>query len=191
MATDEVVPSNLNLFSPASVLLSTSEFKYEKILTKTTLSVDFPSQLEFTANADKVNYTDLNESFLMIKCKFVKEDRSNIEPNPLIGPVQNLLTSMFKSQDLWINDEKVTINEDNAAYINFLHCFTQSKAAKETYLTTSLYYEDTFSSINACNQSNPQAAAETNRGLKTRAQFFGSSKEVVLIGKMFCAPHNT
>ena len=185
----EIIPDTLNLFSPSPILLSTKEFKYERINTKTALGENV-AQLEFTANADKVNFTNLKDSFLILKVKYTKADESALAANPEIGPVQNLLTSLFSNIDLFINDQRVSPNDSNIAYVNFLHLFTQTKQAKKTYLTTSMYYEDTFKSIATANQSDPQSAANTNKGLKKRASFFGGSKEVVLIGKIFIAPHN-
>ncbi len=187
---EEVVPKSLDLFSVPPVLLSINDVRYEKINTKTALGENV-SQLEFTANADKVHYTNLKETYFMIRCKYEKSDGSQLEAAPKIGPIQNLLTSLMKSVDFWINDQKCTPNESCLPYINFLHLFTQSQQAKDTVLTTSLWYEDTYTSINTASQPNPQATEDINHGLKKRADFFGSSEEVTLIGKIFIGPHNT
>lgn len=187
---EEALPTSLILFSRPPTLLSINEFTYEQITTKTALDGDTP-QLEFTVPPDKVNYTNLNDSYLYIKCKYTKADGSAIDAEPTVGCVNYLLTSLFKSIDLYINDQKVTPNEGNMAYINFLHAFSQTNAAKESYLTCGLYYEDTLTSETIANQSNPQAAANTNSGLKKRANFFGGSKEVQLLGKIYIPPHNT
>lgn len=187
---NEVIPETLNLFTKPSALLSVSEYKFEKVSTRTVLDGS-SSQLDISVQPDKIYYTDLKNSFLMVKCKYVNNDGSAIAAAPTIGPVQNPLTAMFKGMEMWINDKKVTQNEANMAYINHLHLFTQSKAAKDTYLGTSLWYEDTFTSTDTANQSDPQSAANTNKGLNTRANYFGGSREVQLIGRIFIPPHTT
>jgi hypothetical protein len=189
---EEIVPNNLNLFNQPPVLLSVGEYKYERINCKTTLGGNDIRQLEFTANADNVYYTDLKESYLMIKCNYDKADGEVIGPNPAVGPINYPLTSIFSNMDMYINNQKVTPNESHMPWINWLHLMTQSRNAKKTYLTEGLWYEDTYSSIQCCNQSDPQAAApNTNRGLRKRANIFGNSDEVVLVGKIYIAPHNT
>jgi len=189
---EEIIPSSLNLFSKPQTLLSVNEFTYEQITTKTALDGITP-QLEFTVPADKVNYTDLKESYVMVKCRMVKADGSVVGATPAIGVVNNPVTSMFKSMGMSINDTRVTPNEINMPYIHFLHAFTQTKDAKESYLTAGLYYEDTMTSAETMNQSNPQAQADANPnvGLKTRTQMFANGKEVMLIGKLHIPPHTT
>ena len=186
----EVIPSSLNLFSQPSTLYTTRESHFERINTKTALDSNV-AQLEFTANPDKIHYTSLSESVLMLKVKYQRVDGAALPAEPFIGPVNNLLTSMFRDIQLFINDILVSPNESNVAYVNFLHMFTQSQNAKKSYLTTSLYYEDSFKNYETVNQPNPQAANNPNKGLQKRAKKFGGGKEVVLIGKVYIAPHNT
>jgi len=189
---EEIVPSSLNIFSKTPTLLSVNEYTYEQITTKTALDGSTP-QLEFTVPADKVNYTDLKETYILVRCKILKADGSAMGTPSKIGVVNYPVTSMFKSVGMAINDTRVTPNESNMAYIHFLHAFTQTKSAKESYLTAGLYYEDTMTSAETMNQPNPQAAAEAspNEGLKTRADMFANSKTVMLIGKLYIPPHNT
>jgi len=193
----EIVPGSLDLFSPPPTLLSINEFDLEKIQTKTTLDGTSVQQLEFTAGPDKLKYTDLNESFFMLKCKYLLANRTALGDTPTVGPVQIPLTSIFKSMDMWMNDVKVTPTESNMHYIHFLRAFTQSNLAKNTYLTLALWYEDTYEKAddplkNKANQPDPQQddKKKKNEGLKKRADFFGGSKEVVLIGRLFIPPHN-
>lgn len=191
----EMIPGSLNLFTEPSTLLSISEFRYQKVQTRTALDGDTPV-LEFSAPADRLMYTNLNESYLMVKCRYVLADGTAIGAAPTVGPVQNPLTSIFKTIEMSMNDVKVFGGENNMQYVNFLHLFSQSRLAKESYLTTSLWYDDTYSKtpapmITTANQPNPQAANVVNKGLKKRADYFGASKQVILIGKIFIPPHNT
>jgi hypothetical protein len=194
---EEVIPESLSLFSRPPTLLSIYDNSYEQVTTKTALSGRV-GQLEFTVPADKVNYTDLKDSFYIIKGRYVKADGSAVEDKPKIGPVNYLVTSMLKSISMSINDTRVTPSDANAAYVHYLHAFTQSKGAKESYLTAGLYYEDTMVNTKTVNQSDPQktdaAAATTtvvNQGLRERTQFFSDSQEVIMMGKFYIPPHNT
>ncbi|MCP4393478.1 MAG: hypothetical protein GY804_04320 [Alphaproteobacteria bacterium] len=186
---NELVLSNLDLFSPVPVQLSVSESKFEKIGTKTALDGNTPL-LEFTAGADKVYYTDLSNSFIYIKCKYVTKVGGAISGTPKIGPIQYPVTSLFKSIDLYLNDVKISPNESNLHYIHFLYNALQSQQAKDSYLTLGLWYDDDYSSLENAGQANPQEeGAKKNKGLKKRADYFGSSREVELIGKICIAPH--
>jgi hypothetical protein len=188
----EVIPEELDLFGQRAALFSIGDSKYERVNTRTALGGANIAQLEFSVAPDKVNYTDLSESFLMVKCMYTKADGEEVEVDPKIGPVQHPLTSIFSNIDMAINNHKVTPNETHLPWIQWLHLMSLPKQVKKTYLTEGLWYEDSYTSIAACSQSDPQAeGAGSNKGLKKRASFFGASKSVILVGKLYIAPHNT
>ena len=186
---EEVIPSNLDLFSLLPQQLTVSESKYEKVLSKTSLSTADIPQIEFTVNPDMVCYTDLKNSVIMLKCKYTKGDGSAIADPADIGPVQAPLTSIAKAVDMLINDSKVTPNEPNQAYISWFHQFMENDNVKGSQLTTGLYIPDDYSTLQKASQDDPQAAANNNVGLKKRANKFSDSESVELVGRIFIVPH--
>lgn len=189
-AAAEVFPSSLDLFSTSNNLISIAGSTYEKISTKTALS-DNITALEFTVPPDKVYYTDLTETYFHIRCSYILTSGGAIGGEPAIGPVQYPVTSFFKSITMHINDQKISPNEDNMNYIHFLNVFMRPEAEKNTILSLGLYYEDSFDSLAAAEQSNPQATVNPNKGLHKRAQAFANSKSVDLYSKLYLPPHTT
>ena len=194
---EEAVPGELNLFSKPPTLLTVSEYQYEQFSTKTNLRT-FPSQLEFDCPADKVQYTSLKDSFLMIQGRFVKGDGTDVEADSKVGPVNQLATSVIKAVNMAINDNRVTPTEQNAAYIHYVEAMLQPEAAKKSWMTAGMYYEDTMTNDITMNQADPQkvdaappADPEANKGLAARTKFFNGSTIVTMIAKLKIPPHLT
>ena len=188
----EALPVNLDLFSESSSLLSIGDNYFEAISCKQALDPNTspPSMLEFTANADRTHYTSLADSYLLLKCKYVvKADKSDIPAAPKVGPVQNLHSALFRSVDMWLNNKKITPPEQNHHYISHFNILTQPEEVQKSVHGLSGYIADSVESAVAFNQSNPQADADVNSGLKLRAALFGSSREVTLVGKPCIPPH--
>ena len=188
----EALPSNLDLFSEPSSLLSIGDTYFEAISCKQALDPKTPppSMLEFTANADRTHYTSLADSYLVLKCKYmVKADKSDIAAAPVVAPVNNLHSALFRSVDMWLNNKKITPPEQNQHYITYLNILTQPEEVQKTIHSLSGYYEEPVHLPTATAQSNPQSDADTNQGLKERASLFGKSNEVTLIGKLYNPPH--
>ena len=185
----EAIPCSLSLFEKSPTLLTISDSNFERIQTKSVLDENV-KQLQFTAEADNIRYTDLKSSYFIIKCHFTKADDSPLSDAPLIGPVNAPLTSMMKSVDMYLNDVRVSPIEANLPYLEYVQKFMMSKAAKETTLTTGLYIEDTMTSLETCNRANPQAEEGVNFGLKKRAKYFANSTSVTLQGGINVGLHN-
>lgn len=187
----EALPTELDLFSAPHTMLGIGDFRYEKIKTTTTLSKN-TNTVAFTVNEDGVNYTSLQDSFMMIKAKIVKNDGTNLDANAKVGLVQNPINSIFKAIHMKVNDVNVSPPENNMHYISFFTKFFLSDAAKKSYLTLGLWYDDDYENLTKLNQPDPYAVeANRNGGLKKRADKFGSSREVIMIGKIFTPCHLT
>lgn len=189
----DMLPGNLNLFTRQPVQLGTSEVFYDEIPTSTVLDGSTPV-INFLANPDKGSYTNLYESFLMLKTKYVKGDGTNLPAKPTIGPIQCPLTSIFKRMTLYLNDKRVSPVEDQMPYVNFLRMFAMHEGTQKSVLSMAGWYNDTYASAAAplfttANQAAPQAGVSPNVGLQDRANLYGESREVVLIGRIFLPLH--
>ena len=187
----EIIPSELDLFSSEDTMMAINDYHYEKVQCRTALSdVDYPSVLELSAAPTKTHYTSLKDSFLVVKCKFIKADGSDLGVAPEISTVQAPLHSLIRSVDMWLNNVKITPPEINLHYISWFEQFLYPKQAQKTYMQLSGWYPDNYSSIAALNQSNPlEKGADKNEGLTQRSLLFGSGRECTLIGELYCVPH--
>ena len=186
----EIIPDPLDLFSEPDALLSVSDSHFEKIRCKTALPTnELPSTIEFTANADKSHYTDLANSLLVLRVRYLKDDGSNLNAIPQMAPVQNLAGSMFKGTDIWMNNVKITPPENNLHYISFFNKFLYPSTA-EPQMTLSGWYPDDYSTLAKARQDDPnERGVDKNSGLQKRCLLIGESRPVNLITKLYAAPH--
>ena len=186
----EIIPDPLDLFSEPDALLSVSDTHFEKIRCKTALpNNELPPTIEFTANADKSHYTDLANSLLVLRVKYLKEDGSNVDPKPQVAPVQNLAGSLFKGTDMWLNNVKITPPENNMHYISFFNNFLYPSTA-QPQMTLSGWYPDDYSTLLRAEQNDPlERGVDKNSGLEQRCLMIGESRPVNLISKLYAAPH--
>ena len=188
---NEIIPKELDLFASEENMMAINDYHYEKVQCRTTLSdVDYPSVLDMTALPTKTHYTSLSDSFLVLKCKFIKVDGSALPAAPPISTIQAPLHSLFRSMDMWLNNVKITPPEINMHYISWFHQFLQSQQAQQAYLQLGGWYPDTYKSMSSLNQSDPgEKGADKNLGLTQRSTLFGEGRECTLMGKLYCAPH--
>ena len=187
----EIIPPELDLFAAEDTMMSISDYHYEKVQCRTALSdVDYPAVLELSAPPTKTHYTSLKDSFLVVKCKFIKADGSDLGAAPVISTVQAPLHSLFRSVDMWLNNVKITPPEINQHYISWFEQFLYPEHSQKTYMQLGGWYPDNYSSIAALNQSDPtEKAADKNEGLTQRSLLFGSGRECTLMGKLYSVPH--
>ena len=186
----EVIPEKLNLFEGRDTLYAVSESHFEKIQCRTALpDVGIPPSLEFSANSSLSHYTDLSESFLLVTGKYVRATGGNLGAAPKVAPVQNLIGSLFKSVNMYLNNKKITPPENNMAYIHFFNHFIQPRSAQDCQLQLAGWYPDTHRSLQHLLQNNPQTGGSVNEGLKKRSQLIAESHQVTVASKLFAAPH--
>ena len=186
----EVIPEKLNLFEDRDTLYAVSESHFEKIQCRTALpDVGIPPLIEFSANSSLSHYTDLSESFLLVTGKYVRAAGGNLGAAPKVAPVQNLIGSLFKSVNMYLNNKKITPPENNMAYIHFFNHFIQPQSAQECQLQLAGWYPDTYTTPKHLQENNPQSATNINEGLKKRSQLIAESTPVTVASKLFTAPH--
>ena len=194
MAGGEVLLSKLNIFDTEETLLSVEDHFYEVVNSSSALDGGTPSQLYFVVPPDNLAYTDLNHTYLMLDCSYQKKDGGDLPDAAKIGPVNAPGSSIFKSCDIHINDQKITSFEVDYAYVGYFNSLCHLNSAKRSYLQLGLYQEDTFDKLETVNASDPFPGGATppplNEGLKKRAEYFSKSKKVTLLSKIYSPPHN-
>lgn len=133
-----------------------------------TSALDSKSFIEFSLSSGLDEYIRLDKTWLYIKLKvnITKPlmDKVTIEDWKSISPVNNLLNSLFKQIDLVIGDRSVTLAHQTYSYkTDFEIKLGKSKETKESYLTSILWYEDSYSDPEEINQK--------------RGSFIGTTKD--------------
>ena len=92
------------------------------------------------------DYVDLSKTILVVEGKVVKADGTNLSGNEQanIAPVNNFMHSLFKQVDVYLNGKQVTPAMGTYAYRAYIETLLNyDVSAKESQLTSALYYKDT------------------------------------------------
>ena len=98
---------------------------------------------------------------------------------PSIGPVNNLLHSLFSQVDVYLNQKLVSPPNNAYAYRAYIETLLNyGPAAKKSHLTSVLWYDDT--------PGNMDDLADGNDGLFARRRLLSVGKSVDLLGHLHC-----
>ncbi len=160
------------------------------------------------------DYVDLSKTILVVEGKVVKADGTNLSGNEQasIAPVNNFLHSLFKQVDVYLNGKQVTPAIGTYAYRAYMETLLNyDVSAKESQLTSALYYKDTPGQMDetgslpsektityATAQTAPtsggalktstfklQVSGSGNQGFAKRHQFIQSGKLLTMSGPVF------
>lgn len=188
MASSEQMISQLNLFQRRPLMLSVVNSFIEEYQTKTTLDAS-TNVVQFTIPPSPTNYTNLNETMLYVRVKITLADGTNIPQNANVGPVNNVLGSLFVNLEHYINDVRVSTSYNNYALVNFLENFMTSENTK-VMLQAAGYLEDNLTNPGSMN-STVATLPGPNGGLVGRASWFAQSREVELVGFISTPAHTS
>ena len=143
-----------------------------------TISADTP--LEFNIDGNAAKYVDLKNSQLIIKCKILKPDKSDIAKGENVGPVNLFLASMWKQVEIQLNHENLKGVNTNYPYKAMLDTllFT-SEAYKKGQLCTQLFKKDSPDAMDA------STVKEGNQGYNWRLDQLTGSREFQMVGGLF------
>ena len=147
------------------------------------------------------DYVDLSKTILFVEGKVVKPDGNDLDGNEQsnIAPVNNFLHSLFRQIDVYLNGKQVTPAMGTYAYRAYLETLLNyDVSAKESQLTSAMYYKDTAGEMDS-NGSLPVKKAITvsgsshnfmtmgsgNQGFAKRHQFIQDGKKFTLSGPIF------
>jgi len=178
----ECAKSELDLFSvpPTQTSIETGSF----VECRSIASLDNnAAPIEFDVSSSGEDYMDLANSYLHIKVKIVKENGNDLAVTDGVGPVNNLLHSLFSQVDVSLNGTSITKSSDSYPYRAYLeNLLSFGPAAKKYQLTAAVFYKDEPGKMD---KPNPLAGdGERNSGHARRALFTAESKEVDLVGRL-------
>ena len=178
----ECSKSELDLFSVPPINTS---MESGSMIEHLPLSKPEDGPLEFDVTSPD-EYVDLGRTFLYIKAKVVKNNKTNLDAATKIGPANLWLHSLFSQVDIQLNGKLVTPSVNTYPYKAYLETLlSYGSDAKESQLTSELWYLDSP----PMDEVDPLAAdddAGNNEGFAERGKFISASKSVEMIGRLHC-----
>ena len=99
---------------------------------------------EFVVREAGDNYIDLANTYLSVEARIVNKDETDLDTDKDMGPVNSWMHSLFSDTSVSLNEKLVsppTSTYPYRAYIETL--LNYGHAAKESQLTTAMWYKDT------------------------------------------------
>ena len=99
--------------------------------------------IEFTVPGSSEDYLDLTSTYLHVQAKLTNADGSDTDGGDSVGPVNLMLHSLFSQIDVALNGKTITSSTSTYAYRAMVETLLDyGKPAKESQLTTALFYKD-------------------------------------------------
>jgi hypothetical protein len=138
--------------------------------------------IEFTVPGTSSDYIDPAHVYLYVECRLTRDNGENINDDDSVAPVNLLLHSLFQQLDVALNGTLVSSSTNTYAYRAYLETLMNyGKGAKETQLTSSLWYKDVTKMDDTITTD-----AGVNFGLVKRAMMTSNGKTVDMIGRLHC-----
>ena len=142
-------------------------------------SLDSGGPIEFVIPGTGDAYLDLANTYLLIRAKVFRGVGTDLAADTPVAPVNNWLHSLFSKVDLYLNDTLVTPSSNTypfRAYVDTI--LNYGDEAKNTQLTSQLWYKDTAGHIDATNLDGG------NTGLDERRRYIAESRIVEMMGRL-------
>lgn len=134
------------------------------------------SPIEFVVPGQGDEYIDLAHTMLSMR---VKIDTPKSAEAIKVGPINNLLHSMFNQVDVFLNQKLVSPPNNAYAYRAYIETLLNyGPAAKSSHLTSVLWYNDTAGKMDDVD--------DANNGLSNRRTVLGTEKTIDLLGHLHC-----
>lgn len=165
----ECVKSELDLFTlpPTQTTIEHSQWVQYKPLSSLTMD----SPIEFTVSGTTEDYLDLAHTMLKLQVELINTATlSDAQKTHIatIGPINNLLHSLFSQVDVYLNQTLVSPPHNNYAYRAYIeNLLNYDETAKNTHLGTVLWAADTAGHMDSFTN---------NEGLKKRRDLFFENK---------------
>lgn len=173
----EGMKSELELFSlpPTQTSIEGSNWVYYKPIS----SLTDDSPIEFVVQGHGDEYIDLAHTMLSLRVSIPPQADAPQGGEPGPAPINNFMHSMFNQVDVYLNQKLVTPPNNAYAYRSYIETLLNyGPAAKDSHLTSVLWYDDTPGKMDD--------TKDENAGLKKRREFLTVGKTVDLLGHLHC-----
>ena len=175
----ESVHTGLDLFSVPPTQTAVRDGQWVEYHPLATLAPNAP--IEFIVSGATADYIDMNNSYLHVKAKVTKNDGSApLAADVEFAPVNYWMHSLFSQVDVLLNDTLVTPSENTYPYRAYIEStLNYGREAKETHLTSALYYQDTAEQLDSRDET-------LNAGFKKRHDHAHQGRVVDMEGRLHC-----
>jgi hypothetical protein len=174
--TCECVKSELDLFAGPTV--QTSVLDNYDLHCKPLAPVSDSGAIEFLVPGNGDEYIDTARTLLMLKVKITKDDNSPVTGAIKVGPVNNFFHSLIQQVDIFLNQKLISPPSTAYPYRSYIETILNyDKPAKDSHLTTVLFYKDTAGKMDEFDE---------NQGMKARTAHIAAGKTVDMIGSLHC-----
>lgn len=171
----ECVKSELDLFTLPYTQTSIDKNVYMEIPPLSAITDTGP--LEFYIAGNGEDYLDLNNTLLLLTCKIVKQDGTNLDPGAPVGVINYPIATIFSQVDVCLGDRLISQASNTYPYRALLECLLNyGKETLATQFSAGLFFKDTAAHMDV------HAPAGHNAGLTSRAAFSAESHQFELIG---------
>ena len=147
-------------------------------------SLDPGGPIEFLIPGSGDDYLDLANTMLHVQVKVTRANGDDLDLADPVGPVNNWLHSLFGQVDVYLNGTLVTPSTNTYAYRAYIETLlSYGPDAKDTQLTSQLWYKDTATHMDAVEIVEGHAA---NEGFVTRRANIVRSRMVDHVVDRFC-----
>ena len=175
--------SELDLFSVPPTQVEMEKGFWEDIDPITSIAAS--DTIEFLCAANSGVYTDLASSYLHVKAKITAADGANLGADVQVGPVNLWLHALFSQVEVFLNNKLVTPSSTAYPYRAYIETILNfSKDAKDSHLTSALFYKDKAGKMDSVNPLAEEA--DVNTGLKERHAHTRQSRSVAMEGRIQC-----
>ena len=135
--------------------------------------------IEFMLENNSVQFLDLANSFLKLKCKITKANGTNIVAEDVVTMINYPIASLYSQVDILLGGKVISSSTNNYAFRAYLETLLNyGEDAKKTQLGMGLFYQDTPGQLNVLD---PEGE---NSGLNERNEYGRLSRTVCLQGRI-------
>jgi len=164
------------LFSVKPTQTSIETSKDVEFKPMSTINDDSPVEFVIPGNGDE--YWDLSSMKLYVKASILKSDGTKpADTQKDFGPVNNFMHSIFSQVDFSLNHKQVSSPNTTYPYRAYLeNLLNYGNDAKESHLTSVLFFADTYSHMDSCDDS--------NQGMRFRRHYAKKGFVIDMIGPL-------
>ncbi len=169
----------LNVFENRKIDSSIDKITFSTVKPQTGIDDTGPYIFQIERGPDPIY---LKNILLKVNCKLTLANGNNLADDSTVGPVNNVMHTMFSKVEVKVGDTVVTYNHSLYPYQAYMDDILFSDSAeKDNRLAMQGFILDTHSRLGV---ANPEAPVN-NEGLKSRRdKYFGESRNAVLIGRL-------
>ena len=178
--SQECMVEELDLFTVSPTqnsIIKKQDIEYRPI---STLSSSSPIEIDVSGTED---YVHLPYTQLYVSGKIKHKDGTDLATDEKVGPVNNLLHSLWKQIDVYFGSTQVSSSTNTYSPESYTKTVLNfGMGAKSSQLQSAMWYGDTAGAF----EDAKVGVAGTNSGYKKRNKFIQESKEFELTGPLYC-----